>query len=75
MPLVLVDTLEAAVGLCQRLHNQKSNSKIQSVNHGLSMQGKDRQTLQQFKHTFCMHSQNCRTLKDARTIITLHFSV
>lgn len=54
----VVDTPEAAVALCQWLHSEKVAGRIGSVHLGLKMLGKDRQTVQWFKHVYYMSVQN-----------------
>ena len=59
-----VDTPETAVSLCQWLHSEKVAGRIASVNQGLRMFGKDRQTVQRFKHVYYMSvCPECRPLR------------
>ena len=53
----VVDSPEAAAALCQWLLNEKVAGKIGSMHQGLKILGKDRQTVQRFKHVYYMFNR------------------
>ena len=55
LPVILVDTPEAAVDICKWLHNAKQEGRIPSIYKGLKTIGKDRQTIQRCKHIYYIH--------------------
>ena len=68
----VADSPEGAVALCQWLHSEKVAGRIGYVHQGPKILGKDRQTVQQFKHVYYMFVKNKGLYEEVSTVVRRH---